>query len=161
MNRKALRVDGSTETLSQNKWNTLQNLVSCLHRLEIVLKRLCSEDACLLKADSSIYFLLSKLKNYNNYIAAWLHQRFLERYVSRRQMMLLHFHNPKFLQSKYFPELSKAQVRRCGKKVFERLYNNELGDSEDEEINASTTSKVFQTENDETLFLSLWMTWII
>ena len=81
---KALRAVASTETLSQNQWNSLQNLVNCLHPVEIVHKRLCSEDAFLLKADLSTHFLLPKLKSDNNSIAAD-YKRLLERYLSRRQ----------------------------------------------------------------------------
>ena len=154
---KALRAVASTETLSQSQWNSLQNFLKCLHPVEIVRKRLCSEDASLLKADSSIYFLLIKLKSDNNSIAAQSHRPFLERYVSRRQNDALlptsFLHHPKFLQGNYFPEFSKSHARGCGKKVFERLYNNDLSDSENEEINASTASEIVQTKNEEASFL--------
>ena len=97
--KKALRVVGSTETLSQNEWSTLQNILNCLHPVEIVLERLWSDDASLLKADSSIHFLLSKLKSDNNSIAAQLHQCLLVRYVSQKQndavALTSFFHNLK------------------------------------------------------------------
>ena len=89
----------------------------------------------------------------------------MKRYVSRRQndavALTSFFHDQKFLQSNYFPEFSKATVKRCGKKVFEKLYNNELMDTEDEEINASIASEIAQTENEEASFLKEYMNAII
>ena len=50
----------------------------------------------------------------------------MERYASRRRYdgvaLTLILHDPKCLESNYFPEFLKAHVRRYGKKVFERLY---------------------------------------
>ena len=135
--------------------------VNCLHPVEIVLERLCSDDTSLLKADSSMLCLLSKLKSDNYSIAAQLHQRLLVLYVSRKRndaaTLTPVLHDPKFLQSNYFPEFSKVHVRRCAKKVFERLYNNKLSDSENEEINALTACEIAQTENEEASFLKEFM----
>ena len=55
----------------------LQNLMDNLRRIEIVLKILCSKNANLLKAESSIQFLLSNRKTKKNFVTIELHQRLL------------------------------------------------------------------------------------
>ena len=70
---KALRVVGSTEVISESDWETLCVLSDTLNPDEIVLKKLCSDDIIILKAEASITFLLSEMKSMKNCFAAQLH----------------------------------------------------------------------------------------
>ena len=94
----ALRVVRSIDTFSEDEWAVISNLVEALSPLEVVLKGICSEDATLVKAESSIAFVRKKLVNQKSILASKLHQAIIDRYFSKRNkevvLLLMFLNNP-------------------------------------------------------------------
>lgn len=158
---KALRAIGSTETLSDSEWNSIDNLLDTLRPIEIILRNLCSEDSNILEAESSIQFLLSKLKNKKTTVANQLYGSLLDRYSSRRQneavSILSFLHNPELSQQDTdFIAISKSNLKKFGEKTFERLFNS--SEEFDEPISENDVSvESNQVEDEENLFLKEYL----
>ena len=60
-----------------------------------------------------------------DFVAIELLQRLLERYFLRRQdeadAFTSFLHNPELFQNYIFRDNSKSNIKKCGKKTFERL----------------------------------------
>ena len=126
----ALRVVRSIDTFSEDEWAVISHLVEALSPLEVVLKDICSEDATLIKAESSIAFVMKKLVNQKSILASKLHQANIDRYFSKRNKevvsLLMFLNNPaessvgNDFQS--FQYLSRTTLKKVAEKIFNRLF---------------------------------------
>ena len=95
----ALRTVLSTEATSDDEWKTLDLLYETLRPVEMILKVICREDADLLTVETSLEFLLNKLRIVNNPLALTLYQGLVHRYNMRINVetvtLLRYLHNLK------------------------------------------------------------------
>jgi len=120
----------SIDTFSEDEWAVISNLVEVSSPLEVVLKGICSEDATLIKAESSIAFVMKKLVNQMSILASKLHQAIIGRYFNKRNkevVSLLMFLNNLAESSvgndfQSFQYLSRTTLKKVAEKIFNRLF---------------------------------------
>lgn len=143
----ALRAVLSTESVSDDEWKTLDLIYETLRPVELILKAICAEDIDLLKAESSIEFLLGKLREVTNPLALKLYQSLSNRYNFRRNAetvaMMSYLHNPAMFteesNSRAFPFPTKQVLKKYAERTYKRLF------PEHREIEVTNEEVVLQT----------------
>ncbi len=123
---------GSTYTFSDEEWNVLHSPKDSLHPLEIALNGICTEDANLLKSESSIKFISDKLQSINKPLCFNLSRSISHRYTWRKQKesvaLLSYLHDPNSMKNEPstlfpFPSQSLKNIVHIHLKGFTYLTN--------------------------------------